>query len=190
MAEPARIEGYAIVSDDGMLAGVDGVMPDSLKFEADQTFFAKGLDGCDAVVHGRNSHEKQPHSPQRFRLTATRKVAALAPDPDNPKGLLWNPAGARLDQAWTALGLDTGTPKNGVLGVVGGTAIFGHFLDRYDVFYLTRAPGALPGGVPVFPDVPRLTPEQVLTRHGLVSAGTRALDADKGVTLTTWRRQR
>jgi hypothetical protein len=31
-----RIEGYVIVSADGMLADADRVMPDSLKFEADK----------------------------------------------------------------------------------------------------------------------------------------------------------
>jgi len=35
---PGRIEGYAIVSEDGMLADATGVMPDSLKFDADQKF--------------------------------------------------------------------------------------------------------------------------------------------------------
>ena len=42
---PGRIEGYAIVSEDGMLANSAGVMPDSLKFKADQAFFERGLDG-------------------------------------------------------------------------------------------------------------------------------------------------
>ena len=34
-----QIEGYAIVSEDGMLADATGVMPGSLKFEADYAFF-------------------------------------------------------------------------------------------------------------------------------------------------------
>ena len=42
------------------------------------------------------------------------------------------------------------------------------FLDRYDVFYLSRAPDVrLPGGRPVFPDVPARVPEEVLVSHGL-----------------------
>jgi hypothetical protein len=63
------------------------------------------------------------------------------------------------------------------------------FLDRYDAFHLSRAPGVrLPGGRPVFPDVPKLTPEEVMTQHGL-RAGTREiLDAAKGLTVTVWRR--
>ena len=62
MPRPRRIEGYAIVSEDGMLANAAGIMPDSLKFEADQHFFERGLDGVDVVVHGRHSHERQPRS--------------------------------------------------------------------------------------------------------------------------------
>ncbi|HKH02046.1 MAG TPA: dihydrofolate reductase, partial [Bradyrhizobium sp.] len=74
MQRPYRIEGYAIVSLDGMLANAAGVMPDELKIEADQQFFANGLDGTDAVLHGRHSHENQPHSDRRRRLILTRQV--------------------------------------------------------------------------------------------------------------------
>jgi hypothetical protein len=57
---PRRIDGYAIVSEDGMLANEAGIMPDSLKFEADRQFFERELDGVEVVVHGRHSHEQQP----------------------------------------------------------------------------------------------------------------------------------
>ena len=69
---PRRIEGYAIVSEDGMLANAAGIMPDLLKFEADQHFFERGLDGVDVVVHGRHSHERQQGSDLRRRLILTR----------------------------------------------------------------------------------------------------------------------
>src|ERR1700680_1770759 len=98
MARPRRIEGYAIVSEDGMLANSAGIMPDELKFEADQHFFERGLDGVDVVVHGRHSHEQQPHSQLRKRLILTRDVPATAPDPSNEKALLWNPGGASFEQ--------------------------------------------------------------------------------------------
>ena len=71
---PDRIEGYAIVSEDGMLANSAGVMPDSLKFKADQAFFERGLDGLDVIVHGRHSHEQQRHSDLRRRLILTHRV--------------------------------------------------------------------------------------------------------------------
>ena len=90
------IEGYAIVSEDGMLANAAGVMPDSLKFEADQAFFERGLDGVDVVVHGRHSHENQRHSDLRRRLVLTRSVPAIAADPSNRKALFWKvPPGLR-----------------------------------------------------------------------------------------------
>jgi len=131
----SRIEGYAIVSEDGMLADAAGVMPDSLKFEADQAFFESGLDGVDVVVHGRHSHENQRHSDLRRRLILTRAVPAIAADPANKKALFWNPAAASLEQAMAVLGV-----AHGRVGVIGGTEVFGLFLDRYDIFYLSRAP--------------------------------------------------
>jgi dihydrofolate reductase len=189
MTLPSRIEGYAIVSADGMLADATGVMPDALKFDADQRFFAQGLDGVDAVAHGRHSHEQQPHSHLRHRLILTRQVAALAKDPKNEKAVLWNPAGATFEQAWTALGVTNGSLANGSLGVIGGTEVFGMFLPHYDVFHLTRAPNVrLPGGRPVFPEVPGKTPEQVLADHGLAAGVPQVLDAARGIVVVSWRR--
>jgi dihydrofolate reductase len=185
MQRPYKIEGYAIVSADGMLANAEGVMPDALKIEADQQFFAGGLDGTDAVVHGRHSHENQPHSPERSRLILTRGVPALAPDPSNPKALLWNPAGCTWEDALRALGLE-----RGVIGIIGGTDVFGMFLSiGYDAFHLSRAAHVnLPGGRPVFPDVPARTPEDVLAAHGLRPGPVQVLDEAAGATLVTWSR--
>jgi hypothetical protein len=42
MPAPSRIEAFAIISADGMIADVDA-MPDALKVEADQQFFHAGL---------------------------------------------------------------------------------------------------------------------------------------------------
>ena len=180
-----RIEGYAIVSEDGMLANAAGVMPDSLKFEADQAFFERGLDGVDVVVHGRHSHEKQRRSDLRRRLILTRSVPAIAADPSNSKALFWNPAGASLEQAMAVLGLPDGS-----VGVIGGTEVFGLFLDRYQTFYLSRAPGVrLPGGRPVFPEVPAKTPEMVLTQHGLEPGLRQILDMEKGLAVVSWYRR-
>jgi hypothetical protein len=67
--------------------------------------------------------------------------------------------------------------------------VFGLFLDRYDVFYLTRAPGVrLPGGRPVFPGVPAQTPEEVLEIHGLVRGERQVLDRAKDLTVVAWLR--
>ena len=62
-----RIEGYVIVSADGMLADARNVMPDELKFEGDKAFFTAALDRADLILHGRNSYEDQPNSPRRRR---------------------------------------------------------------------------------------------------------------------------
>ena len=94
-----RIEGYVIVSADGMLADARNVMPHELKFEGDKAFFTAALDRADLILHGRNSYEDQPNSPRRKRLILTGKVAATAPDPSNPNATLWNPAGASFEAA-------------------------------------------------------------------------------------------
>jgi dihydrofolate reductase len=181
-----RIAGYAIVSADGMLANAQGIMPDEIKNDADQQFFSDGLDAAAAVVHGRHSHEGQPNSPRRRRLVVTRRVAATAPDPNHPHALLWNPKGATLDEALQALGV-----TKGIVAVIGGTEVFGMFLENpgYDAFHLSRAGRArLPGGRPVFPQVPAQTPEEVLAAHGLKPGPTRVLDAAADVTLVSWTR--
>ncbi len=179
-----QIDGYAIVSEDGMLANAAGIMPESLKFEADRDFFERALDQVSVVVHGAHSHEQQPHSHLRRRLIVTRRIAAIAADPSNDKALFWNPAGASFEQALAAVG----APNAGV-GIIGGPEVFGMFLDRYDFFHLSRAPNVwLPGGRPVFPGVPRQTPEQLLAEHGLEPGKTEMLDRAKRVTLVSWRR--
>ncbi len=182
MPKSLRIEGFAIVSEDGMLANAAGIMPGELKFDADQRFFEQGLDAVDVVVHGRHSHEQQPRSHLRRRLILTRHVTAVAADPSNPKALFWNPAGVSFDRALAAFG-----PPIASAGIIGGTGVFGMFLDRYDIFYLTRAPGVrLPGGRPVFPDVPARTPEDVMTSHGLRPGERQVLDAAKDLAVMSW----
>jgi dihydrofolate reductase len=179
------VEGYAIVSEDGTLADAAGIMPDSLKFDADQRFFEQGLDAVDVVVHGRHSQEHLARSHLRHRLILTRRVAAIAPHGSNDRALLWNPAGATFDEALRALG----NPGASV-GVIGGTEVFVLFLDRYDAFHLSRAPGVrLPGGRPVFPEVPSRTPEQVLAAHGLAPNPARVLDPERRLTMVSWRRR-
>ena|ERR1700761_6288675 len=178
------IEGYAIVSEDGMLANADRQMPDSLKFKADQEFFEHELDRADVVVHGRHSQEQFRQSPLRQRLILTTRVPSIAPHPSNERALFWNPAGASFDDALTAFRQPTAR-----IAVIGGTDVFGLFLELFDAFHLTKAPGVwLPGGRPVFPQVPIDPPEQVLAKHGFRADATRVLDATKHLILITWRR--
>jgi hypothetical protein len=185
MARPDRIEGLAIVSADGMIADAAGIQPDALKLEADQHFFHAMLDKATALVHGRNSGEGGPHMARRRRLILTRTVPALARDPQSEKTIHWNPAGATLEQAWEALGL-----SGGLLANIGGTEPFGLFLEiGYDAFHLSRTSVAtLPGGRPVFPGIPPLSPEQLLERHRLRPGPVQVLDEKQGLSLVTWQR--
>ena len=179
-----RIEGYVIVSADGMLANARKVMPDELKFEGDKRFFTEALDAADLIVHGRNSYEDQPNSPRRKRLFVTRKVAATAPDPANPNAMLWNPAGCPFEAACADAGVTAGT-----VAIIGGPTVFDMFMERYDAFWLSVAPKVrLPGGEPCFPGVGPRTPQQVLAAHGLKAGAAEMLDPADGVTVTPWRR--
>jgi hypothetical protein len=179
-----RIDGYVIVSADGMLANADHVMPDQLKFEGDKKFFTSALDRADLIVHGRNSSEDQPNSPQRKRVVLTRTIGALAPDPSNPKALLWNPAGATFEAACDLAGVRSGT-----VAIIGGPHVFGMFMNRYDTFWLSQAPHLrMPDGEPCFPGVPRHSPQQILATHGLRVGKAQILDPAHDVRVTPWRR--
>ena len=97
---------------------------------------------------------------------------------------MWNPAGASFADACAHAGFSQGR-----VAIIGGTDVFGMFLDSYDTFFLSEAPNVrLPGGVPVFPGVPNDAPQNILKRHGLKPDATQTLDAAHGVTLTAWTR--
>jgi dihydrofolate reductase len=179
-----QIEGYVIVSADGMLANADRVMPQQLKFEGDKQFFTAALDRADLIVHGRHSQEEQPNSPQRKRVVLTGKIGALAPDPSNPRATLWNPAGASFEAACDRAGVHAG-----VVAIIGGPEVFGMFMDRYDTFWLSQAPRVrLPGGQPCFPGVPACSPQDILAAHGMTAGDARILDSANAVSVTPWRR--
>jgi hypothetical protein len=179
-----RIDGYVIVSADGMLANAAGVMPDELKFDGDKQFFSAALDRADLIVHGRNSYEDQPNSPRRKRIILTRKITVIAPDPSNAKATLWNPAGASFEAACDAAGVRSGTAA-----IIGGPGVFAMFLDRYDTFWLSQAPRVrLPDGEPCFPGVPAKSPQAILAAHGLKAGEGQILDGGEDVSVTPWRR--
>lgn len=183
MARPDRIEGLAIVSADGMIADADGIQPPSLTLEADKRFFFGACAAASVLVHGRQSGDAGPGAAPRPRIVLTRSVAGIARDDESRRRrVLWNPAGASLDQAWDALG------ERGTLMVVGGTEVFGLFLTvGYDAFHLSVAGLArLPGGLPVFPGIPPASPEELLARRGLNPGPTEVLDASVKLTLVSW----
>jgi hypothetical protein len=177
-----RIAAYVIASADGMLADASGVQPASLHFEADSRHFQDGLDRADAVVNGRHSAEGQPNSMGRRRLVVTRQVSGVAPDPDNPKARLWNPAGASLETACAALDLSAGT-----IAIIGGPQVYALFLKLgYDCFHLSRAINVrLPGGMPVFGrEKFGGDPDATLSAAGLKPSP--AISFEDGLTLTDW----
>ena len=179
-----RIEGYVIVSADGMLANAAHVMPDELKFEGDKQFFTAALDRADLIVHGRHSYEDQPNSARRRRIIVTRRIGAIAPDPSNPKATLWNPAGASFEAACDFAGV-----RSGRVAIIGGPDVFAMFMDRYDTFWLSLAPRVrLPGGEPCFPGVPERSPQQILAAHGLRAGEPQLLDRADEVSVSPWRR--
>jgi dihydrofolate reductase len=180
-----RIEGYAIVSADGMINDALGAMPAAIRNDADYALFQAGLDRAAVVVHGRHSHEGGPGAARRKRLVVTRQTATTAPDPAYPNALFWNPTGAALEEAIEQLGAGDGAGA-----IIGGTEVFSMFLPLYDSFHLSRAANAkIPGGHPVFKEVgPNATPEDVLMRHGLKPGPRRVLDAAAGVSVVTWER--
>ena len=187
MAAAIRIEGYAIVSADGNIAGSDGIMPPTLQFEADQAHLAAALDAVDLLAHGAHSHEGQAQSTARRRLIMTRKTASLAPDAATSNALLWNPDGASLAQACAAFGV-----RSGRIAVLGGPEVYRHFLEAgYDAFHLSRAGATvLSGGLALFGRRPVTeTPDTLLARHGLTPDAVHVLDAVHEVTLTVWRRR-
>jgi hypothetical protein len=179
-----RVEGYVIVSADGMLANAAHVMPDALKFDGDKQFFTAALDRADLIVHGRHSCEDQPNSPRRKRIVLTRTIDAVALDPSNPRAILWNPSGASFEAACDRAGVRTGR-----VAIIGGPHVFGMFMDRYDTFWLSQAPKVrLPGGEACFPGVPAHSPQEVLAARGMRAGDAQILDPADGVSVTPWRR--
>jgi dihydrofolate reductase len=184
MVRPERIEGLAIVSADDMIADAGGDQPPALKLEADQRFLFATAAKAGVLVHGRHSGDAGPGAAVRPRIVLTRSVADVARDPRRERRVLWNPAGASLEQAWDLLG------ARGSLVVIGGTEVFGLFLELgYDSFHVSRAGQArLPGGRPVFPGIPPHTAEALLAGCGLKPGPTRVLDPSHALTLTAWSR--
>jgi dihydrofolate reductase len=179
-----RIEGYAIISREGMIAASDGHFPEHLKNPADHAFYMASLDKASAIANGRHSAEGGEKEKLRRRLLLTRRITMPTVDPANPNVLLWNPGGTTFDEAWQHMRID-----GGVLAVVGGTDVFGLFLAiGYDAFYLTRTEASVPRGRAVFPGVGTrgTTPEEIMQKNSLVLRGTRMLDEAVNCRVEEW----
>ena len=144
MIGPWHIHGHAIVSDDDMIAGLDGLTPPALHNEADWSRFQRALDAAAVTVLGRLAHEANPNVKGRNRLVVSSSARGVERRAD---GWWWSPAGASLEEA-----LHLAAPGGGIIAVPGGRRVFDLFLDLgYDEFHLVRAEGVrVPGGVPLF----------------------------------------
>ena len=79
--------------------------------------------------------------------------------------------------------------RAGTVAIIGGPDVFGMFMDRYDMFWLSQAPRVrLPGGEPCFPGVPARTPQEILAAHGMKPASRRCSIRADDVSVTPWRR--
>ena len=179
------IEGYAIVSRNGMLAGADGLMPNSLKFDADQKFLDEELDRAALLIHGKKSHEFQDNSHKRKRLLLTRAGGPFTTTPVEPNVWLWTPVATPFSHVCEALGV-----TSGVVAILGGTAAYDMFLPHYAKFHLAMALRVdLPGGVPVFGAVRAGNPPAaVLQKAGMKLADQAYLDEDGGLARETFLR--
>lgn len=178
------IHGHALVSADDRIADADGSMPPMLFDPVDWRRFQAALSASVAVVLGRRGHETHPNTRGRNRVVVSSGARGIERRLD---AWWWNPAEVGIAEA-----LATAAPDAGVVAVPGGCRVFDLFLAAgYDRFDLARAAHlALPGGVPVFSaiEADRTDAEAVLARHGLAIAARDVLDAETGVTLTSWQR--
>lgn len=183
--EGFEIEGYVIVSREGMLADGARHMPDSLKISGDQSFFSDALDSVDLIVHGRHSFEGHANSPRRRRIVLTRGIDAIGPSPDDPRTTLWNPLGARFVTACNMAGITRGR-----IAVIGGPDVFSMFLNDYSAFYLSQAPDvSIPNGTLAIADEGGRHPAEVLKANGLVLVGERGLSNTPRASVSIFQRR-
>ena len=113
-----------------------------------------------AVIHGRNSGEQQPRSAERAAAWSRRAaLQTLTRDPSNPKALLWNPATTPFEDGPARARRDAaaGSASSAAPSCSGCSC-------RVTTSSICRARAnvRLPGGRPVFPQVPARSPEDVL----------------------------
>ena len=178
-----EVHAYAIVSADDRIADARGQMPESLRNDADWTYFQAELDRADLIAIGRTSHEATPNARGRRRLILSRGVQGLEARKD---GWWWNPR--------TLPGADVCArllPEGGRAATPGGQAAFDVFLAiGLTAFHLSRAERVrLPGGLGLFRACEEgRTADEVLASAGLRAGAETPIDPAAEVSLTLWRR--
>jgi len=177
-----EIHGYAIVSDDDMIADARGLTPPSLRNEKDWAYYQGAQARADLVVFGRVSHQFEPNTRGDRRLVISGGAAGLEKRAD---AWWWNPERTAWAEFATAI-----LPSGGQVAVSGGQGAFDLFLRiGFEAFHLSRKHGVtLPGGRAVFSACERgPSAEAVLTEAGLCLNEKIALDPEHGVEMNIWR---
>jgi hypothetical protein len=178
-----EIHGYAIVSDDDMIADASGEVPPSLRNDKEWALYQTALANSDLVVFARRSHENEPETHGRPRMVVSHSAKGL----EQRDGVWW----WRPDVVPWAEAVARALPGGGEVAAPGGQAVFDLFLGiGYDAFHLSRARGVtLPGGRPVFSACrDGVHAEDVLTARGLQLAEHVVLDAAQRVEANLFRR--
>ncbi len=179
-----RIEGHAIITDDGCICDSAGLMPEALKNPADWAYFQGHLDVAAIVATGRRGHEAHPNKPGRLRLVFSSGAGGAGFSRAGDVAFV-DPARFDVQDAFKRL-----APAGGTVAITGGTGVFDWFAARglYSAFHLVRARGVrLAGGRPLFSTGD--APEDVLQAMGHVATERRMLDAANNIELLFFARQ-
>jgi hypothetical protein len=177
-----EIHGYAIVSDDDMIADAAGEVPLALRNEKDWEQYQAAQARSALVAFARKSHENEPNTRAEPRLVMSRTAKGLEKRAD---AWWWNPA----DVSWGEIVAEV-APHGGEVAACGGQGVFDLFLGiGYDVFHLARARGVtLPGGRKLFSACEAgVTAEAALQGRGLRHVERIELDPAQGVEMNIWR---
>ena len=180
---PIEIHGYALISDDNMIAAADGLTPPILRNEKDWEYYQNALARSDLIVFGRRSHEAEPNLRRDRRVVISRSVARFERGED---AWWWNPE----TYPWSAV-IEELLPAGGEVAAPGGQSVFDLFLQiGYSAFHLSRKRGiTLPGGHTVFSACATgRSAEDVLSDAGLHVRERIPLDPEDGVEMNVWRR--
>ncbi len=177
-------KGYAIVSADGFIADAAGRMPETLRFDADWTYFQAGLDAADLTLLGRHTHEAAPNPRGRRRLVVSRGVRAVIREDERT---WWANSEDVMPRSAVAAAIGTRV----TVAVVGGTGVFGWILDDagYDEFHISVAHDvSLGAGRPLLDGVRGLEAGvDRLVRAGMVLENRSWLDREAALELLLFR---
>ena len=179
---PIEIHGYAIVSDDDMIAAADGLTPVSLRNEKDWEYYQRAQARSALIVFGRHSHEFEPNVRGDRRLVISQRAAGLEKRAD---AWWWNPAqtagtSSRRCSRPAAKSRCAAARARSTCFWISATT---RFTCRARTASCSRADGRYSPLASVASSA-----EAVLARAGLSVSETIPLDPDHGVEMKVWRR--